>query len=127
MGHNYVGTEHLLLGLLIEGEGIAAHVLNDLGVTLNSTRREIERLLVSTEGEERQQERRAYGIGGRVLVHDPEPPHRLWEGTVMRVEGQELEISVPERTAGEVVRADQKFVHRIPMGWTTDCPYCRAG
>ena len=125
MGHNYVGTEHLLLGLLIEGEGIAAHVLNDLGVTLNSARREIERLLVSTKGEEGKQERRAYGIGGRVLVHDPEPPYRLWEGTVTTVEGQELEISVPERTAGEIMRADQKLVHRIPMGWTTDCPYCR--
>jgi hypothetical protein len=46
-GHNYVGTEHLLLGLLIEGEGIAAHVLQDLGVTLDSARSEIERLLTA--------------------------------------------------------------------------------
>jgi ATP-dependent Clp protease ATP-binding subunit ClpC len=45
MGHNYVGTEHLLLGLLIEGEGIAAHVLEDLGATLDKVRSEIERLL----------------------------------------------------------------------------------
>ncbi len=45
MGNNYVGTEHLLLGLLIEGEGIAAHVLEDLGVTLEKARAEIERLL----------------------------------------------------------------------------------
>src|SRR5256712_4897881 len=45
MGHNYVGTEHLLLGLLIEGEGIAAHVLEDLGATLEKVRAEIERLL----------------------------------------------------------------------------------
>jgi ATP-dependent Clp protease ATP-binding subunit ClpC len=94
MGHNYVGTEHLLLGLLIEGEGIAAHVLADMGVTLTSIRLETERLLVSTEADDRKQERRAYGIGGRVLVHDPEPPYRLWEGTVTKVEGQELEISV---------------------------------
>ncbi len=47
MGLKYVGTEHLLLGLLIEGEGIAAHVLADLGVTLERTRPEIKRLLVS--------------------------------------------------------------------------------
>ena len=33
MAHNYVGTQHLLLGLLIEGEGIAAHVLSDLGAS----------------------------------------------------------------------------------------------
>ena len=45
MGHNYVGTEHLLLGLLREGEGIAAHVLEDLGATLEKVRSEIERLL----------------------------------------------------------------------------------
>jgi len=44
MGNNYVGTEHLLLGLLIEGEGIAAHVLQDLGASLEKVRREIDRL-----------------------------------------------------------------------------------
>ena len=43
MGTNYVGTEHLLLGLMIEGDGIAAHVLQDLGVTLEKVRAEIER------------------------------------------------------------------------------------
>jgi len=43
-GHNYVGSEHLLLGLLTEGEGIAAHVLLDLGATLDKVRVEIERL-----------------------------------------------------------------------------------
>ncbi|HXZ99309.1 MAG TPA: Clp protease N-terminal domain-containing protein [Candidatus Binatia bacterium] len=45
MGKNYVGTEHLLLGLLIEGEGIAAHVLQDLGATLETVRAELGRLL----------------------------------------------------------------------------------
>jgi len=44
LGHNYVGSEHLLLGLLSEGEGIAAHVLQDLGATLDKVRAEIERL-----------------------------------------------------------------------------------
>ena len=43
-GHNYVGSEHLLLGLLTEGEGIAAHVLLDLGATLGKVRAEIDRL-----------------------------------------------------------------------------------
>ncbi|MDQ6772350.1 MAG: hypothetical protein M3024_05085 [Candidatus Dormibacteraeota bacterium] len=45
MGHTFVGTEHLLLGLLIEGEGIAAHVLDDLGANLGMVRSEIDRLL----------------------------------------------------------------------------------
>ena len=52
MGHNYVGTEHLLLGLLIEGEGIAAHVLEDLGANLEKVRAEIERLLHDSAVEE---------------------------------------------------------------------------
>ena len=43
--HSYVGTEHLLLGLIHEEKGIAAQVLADLGVTFNDTRSEILRLL----------------------------------------------------------------------------------
>jgi ATP-dependent Clp protease ATP-binding subunit ClpA len=45
-GHNYVGTEHLLMGILIEGEGIAAHVLVNLGATLEKVRAEIDSLLL---------------------------------------------------------------------------------
>ena len=40
LGHNYIGTEHLLLGLLREGEGVAAGVLDSLGVTLERARAE---------------------------------------------------------------------------------------
>ncbi|MGH7666891.1 MAG: ATP-dependent Clp protease ATP-binding subunit [Candidatus Dormibacteria bacterium] len=45
MNCTYVGTEHLLLGLLIEGEGIAAHVLEDLGANLDKVRHELDSLL----------------------------------------------------------------------------------
>jgi ATP-dependent Clp protease ATP-binding subunit ClpA len=45
MGNNYVGSEHLLLGLLIEGKGIAALVLQDLGADLDKVRSETARLL----------------------------------------------------------------------------------
>ena len=45
LGHNYIGTEHLLLGLLHEGEGVAASVLNSLGVTLERARAETTRVL----------------------------------------------------------------------------------
>src|SRR5205814_9145990 len=40
--HNYIGTEHLLLGLVREGEGIAAKVLGNLGVELNKVRSAVE-------------------------------------------------------------------------------------
>lgn len=45
LGHNYVGTEHLLLGLIREGEGIAAKILVDSGVSLSKAREEIMKLL----------------------------------------------------------------------------------
>jgi ATP-dependent Clp protease ATP-binding subunit ClpC len=40
--HNYIGTEHLLLGLVREGEGVAAKVLTNLGVQLSDVRRAVE-------------------------------------------------------------------------------------
>ena len=43
--HNYIGTEHLLLGLLDEGEGIAARVLKNLGVEIDRTRQSIEAII----------------------------------------------------------------------------------
>src|SRR5438093_13234294 len=45
LGHHYVGTEHLLLGLVREGEGIAAGVLESLGVSLDKVRAEVTRIL----------------------------------------------------------------------------------
>ena len=45
MGHNYIGTEHLLLGLMREGEGIAAQVLQGFGLNIDKVRSEIMNLL----------------------------------------------------------------------------------
>ena len=45
MNHNYIGTEHLLIGLLREGEGVAAGVLESLGITLDKVRSETHRIL----------------------------------------------------------------------------------
>lgn len=49
-GHNYIGTEHLLLGLIREGEGVAARVLENLGVDLAKVRQHIIRLLGENSG-----------------------------------------------------------------------------
>ncbi|OYD06568.1 ATP-dependent Clp protease ATP-binding subunit [Paludifilum halophilum] len=49
LGHTYVGTEHILLGLIREGEGVAARVLNNLGVSLNKARQQVLQLLGSSE------------------------------------------------------------------------------
>ena len=50
MNHTYIGTEHLLIGLLREGEGVAAGVLESLGVTLDKVRAETHRILSHSSG-----------------------------------------------------------------------------
>jgi ATP-dependent Clp protease ATP-binding subunit ClpA len=52
LNHNYVGTEHLLLGLLREKEGVAAQVLMNLGVSAARAREEVLRLLSSTDSQQ---------------------------------------------------------------------------
>jgi hypothetical protein len=129
LGHDYVGTEHLLLGLLLEGEGIAAHVLLDLGASLAKVRAEIESLMESMGVEEPGlgSGLLTHQVGDRVLVHDPEPPYGLWEGRVTKAEGEVYEISVPGHARGDIFNAEAKLVHPVPMRWTDDCPFCRAG
>src|SRR5437867_1792191 len=62
--HEYVGTEHLLLGVLREGKGIGAQVLTDAGVTLERAREEVLRLLV-----------REMPQGGPPKAIPPRPPY----------------------------------------------------
>ena len=52
MGHRYVGTEHLLIGLLAEGSGVGARILGELGVTEATARAAVDRLL-AVMGQER--------------------------------------------------------------------------
>jgi ATP-dependent Clp protease ATP-binding subunit ClpC len=54
--HNYIGTEHLLLGLIREGEGVAAKVLNNLGIDLDKARSSVESII---------------GRGNRVVIGEP--------------------------------------------------------
>ncbi|MEN9713592.1 MAG: hypothetical protein RLZZ164_256 [Actinomycetota bacterium] len=52
LGHSYIGTEHLLLGLIREGEGVAAQVLTKLGADTNKVRQQVIQQLSGTEGKE---------------------------------------------------------------------------
>jgi len=54
LGHNYIGTEHILLGLIREGEGVAAQVLVKLGADLNRVRQQVIQLLSGYQGKEPQ-------------------------------------------------------------------------
>jgi ATP-dependent Clp protease ATP-binding subunit ClpC len=60
LGHNYIGTEHILLGLIREGEGVAAQVLVKLGADLNKVRQQVIQLLSGFQGKEPS----AAGVGG---------------------------------------------------------------
>ena len=61
LGHNYIGTEHILLGLIREGEGVAAQVLVKLGADLNRVRQQVLQLLSGYQGKEPAES----GTGGR--------------------------------------------------------------
>ena len=45
LDHNYIGTEHLLLGLIREGDGVAARVIRSFGLTLEAAREQVERII----------------------------------------------------------------------------------
>ncbi len=63
LGHNYIGTEHILLGLIREGEGVAAQVLQKLGADLNRVRQQVIQLLSGYAGGEPGQGGAKAGVG----------------------------------------------------------------
>jgi len=65
--HSYIGTEHLLLGLVREGEGIAAGVLESLGVNLERVRAETQRILAQSQPQGGQASGQAAAAGGRTV------------------------------------------------------------
>ena len=70
MGHNYIGTEHILLGLIREGEGVAAQVLQKLGADLNRVRQTVIQLLsgyTAGKGEQVGASQEGGGQGSMVL------------------------------------------------------------
>jgi ATP-dependent Clp protease ATP-binding subunit ClpC len=63
LGHNYIGTEHILLGLIREGEGVAAQVLQKLGADLNRVRQQVIQLLSGYAGGEAAGGKAGAGVG----------------------------------------------------------------
>ena len=96
LGHSYIGTEHLLLGLIREGEGVAAQVLTKLGADTNKVRQQVIQLLSGFQGKE------TVAVGGE---NTPQPKgsqildqfgrnltHAAAEGKLDPVVGREREI-----------------------------------
>ncbi len=73
LGHNYIGTEHILLGLIREGEGVAAQVLVKLGADLNKVRQTVIQLLSGFQGKE--------PASGRAPGRRRAPRPRRWSST----------------------------------------------
>jgi hypothetical protein len=87
LGHDYIGTEHILLGLIREGEGVAAQVLVELGADLPSVRQQVIQLL---SGEPVEQ-----AAVGRRVVREPRPTVVGGPGVFREREPPELVRVVP--------------------------------
>jgi ATP-dependent Clp protease ATP-binding subunit ClpC len=94
LGHNYIGTEHILLGLIREGEGVAAQVLQQLGAELQKVRQTVIQLLSGPGGSEEQQPKTA-GAGGRESTSSG--------STVLDQFGRNLSQSAREGTLDPVI------------------------
>ncbi|CAG7571808.1 ATP-dependent Clp protease ATP-binding subunit ClpC [Barrientosiimonas humi] len=73
LGHSYIGTEHILLGLIREGEGVAAQVLVKLGADLSSVRQQVIQLLAGYQGKEPA----GAGVGGQSTQQEGTPAGSL--------------------------------------------------
>ncbi|MDC3417767.1 ATP-dependent protease ATP-binding subunit ClpC [Aquibacillus salsiterrae] len=95
LGHSYVGTEHILLGLIREGEGVAARVLNNLGISLNKARQQVLQLLGSNESSGGQQGRGGQSTSANTPTLDSlarDLTSIAKEGNIDPVIGREKEI-----------------------------------
>ncbi len=95
LGHNYIGTEHILLGLIREGEGVAAQVLVKLGADLNRVRQQVIQLLSGYQGKEAATSGPAEGTPATSLILDQfgrNLTQAAREGKLDPVIGRETEI-----------------------------------
>ncbi len=106
LGHNYIGTEHLLLGLIREGEGVAARVLENLGVDLNKVRSNVVKML----GESKPQ---AVSSGGGASSSSKAKTPSLDEfGTDLTLAAQELRLDPVIGREKEIERVIQILARR---------------
>ena len=107
LGHNYIGTEHLLLGLIREGEGVAARVLENLGVDLNKIRTNVVKML----GESKSQATTAGG-GGSAPVSKVKTPSLDEYGTDLTLAAAEMRLDPVVGREKEIERVIQILARR---------------
>jgi ATP-dependent Clp protease ATP-binding subunit ClpA len=91
LGHAYVGTEHILLGLIREGDGVAAQVLVNLGADLNRVRQQVIQLLRGDQGTD------VAGAGSR---RGKRARARLLDDALARIDALDRRLAAIERWAG---------------------------
>ena len=89
LGHNYIGTEHILLGLIREGEGVAAQVLVKLGADLNRVRQQVVQLLHGYPGKGPASDRPRRGMRARLMAD-----------AVARIDALDRRLAAIERWVG---------------------------
>lgn len=107
LGHNYIGTEHLLLGLIREGEGVAARVLENLGVDLNKIRSNVVKML----GESKPQTVSS-GAGTSSSSSKAKTPSLDEFGTDLTLAAQELRLDPVIGREKEIERVIQILARR---------------
>lgn len=107
LGHNYIGTEHLLLGLIREGEGVAARVLENLGVDLNKIRSNVVKML----GESKPQTVSS-GAGAGSSSSKAKTPSLDEFGTDLTLAAQELRLDPVIGREKEIERVIQILARR---------------
>ena len=91
LGHDYIGTEHILLGLIREGDGVAAQVLVKLGADLNRVRQQVIQLLRGDQGTD------VAGAGSR---RGKRARARLLDDALARIDALDRRLAAIERWAG---------------------------
>ena len=132
LGHNYIGTEHILLGLIREGEGVAAQVLQKLGADLNRVRQTVIQLLSGYTGGKEQVSAggsgESAGQGSAVLDQFGRNLTQLAQENKLDPEGRERAcgdaLLLPEQPEEDVLRADVVVPERarLLLGVDDDLP-----
>ncbi len=115
LGHNYIGTEHLLLGLIKEGHGVGVKVLENLGVDLNKCRANVIKLLGETKTPETQNQSssgRAVAAAGNVGSSKAKTPSLDEFGTDLTLAASEQRLDPVVGREKEIERVIQILARR---------------
>jgi ATP-dependent Clp protease ATP-binding subunit ClpA len=113
LGHNYIGTEHLLLGLIREGEGVAAQVLVELGGDLNRVRQMVSQVLSGYQG--------TGPVTGPLGHHVEWPPGMRWaRGPSLRPVSDDAEVAAIRDSLGQLSPVAQAVLNSHLAQLTVD-------